>query len=973
MNCIKYVSTLSLALCLTSCYDHVCCYYDQNSYESSINDSEQGSMTPISLSGTYSQAPLQEIPISADLSYGVLDNGLTYYVHKINEHAETHYDGLVDISLVVKAGSLVEEDNKQGLAHFVEHVVFDGSKNYPGYSATEKMRRAGVAFGNDMNGHTYLNATVYELYRVPISDNSHIIDTCLHIIRDWASECTLADSSVERERSIVLEELRAVEAGSYINRSRNIWAGTRYADRMPWGTFESVSKITGDDIRRFYKKWYQPQNMALVIYGDIDTNRVIDLIKSEFSSLERGDTEIPSFAFNMENHKQPRAFVINDNTMSSADLLFTFSISDDNLCLKRNTLAWYVDTQSRSRLTELIYKRLERIRNEYSLFNIIKEQYDDNVREDYPFTIHLTANPQDWPLVVELVSRELEKMRKYGFTQKEARDCQFPLESNDSLSDSINFPPTDEYNIPTVFGSSFIVNHFVMGDYYIDGSTQNALLNHCNRITASYAQAHLQHITTDDRLTISVTLPDDSTQASSQDILNAYNRGRNGDIESEKYLYAEGANYKKIAHELVVDKPLASVVEHDHDSFRNVTTLKLSNGVEATIYYDSVMDFVVEGVRYGTMTNYTDLEAKKIKMLPNIVQDPFLGYNGGYDEYSTVNFEDEYDTYKSRSYNICAEDLLKMAVFRLMNTEIDSARFVNYKRQLRSQQPISKSYAAHVEELWYNTIYSDEYAARTAQLTPDEIDNITLDEMRKLSNDYRSSFNGMHFAIRSSYDVDYTDSLVIRYLGMLPSKSQPIAPRDIPAMHFRDSSSRACYTYKSDLPSAKIVLGYAQSKNYEYTTEQHVTMDALGHIMNVLLFNNIRLTMGNIYSFNVFYDHKFMSGDKLFFSVFTTCDPSATDKILTSIDNVINDMAYGQSITQELVDDYISNRMKNYYEYPRDWEKVDYLTKTYQHNGKAVHSSNKKAIKRLTSDKIRNFLRLMLTEGHKQELIIKGE
>lgn len=966
----KYLPALAALMLMSACdIRHDYHVYDEASYQRMIDEKDEGSMVPASSEGTCTPAPMQEMPLSKTYLMGVLDNGLSYYVHRYGENE--FREGIVDMELVLKVGSLVEEEDERGVAHYVEHMVFGGTKHFPDNAAMNTMRRHGVAFGDDLNAQTQFVSTYYQLYGVPVGADPLMVDTCLLLLRDWISECTMDDQIVERERSVIIEEIKTREADNYLTRARDIWAGTRYSDRMPVGCVESVSGISGDVIRRFYRKWYQPQNMAVIVYGDIEPEKIEKKIREIFAGLERGETVVPHYDFAMPPHQKPRAFAYRSKTPVNAEVLMTYSIADDSKNTPRNTLTHYVATETRRRLKTLIRNRLNHIRTELPLFDFGFDDYDDGVIEDFPFTIDLRMEPANWQLVVQLVSAELEKIHRYGVTEKEARYAGLSVTGGLEM-DSISWKEegSDYYKYESYFGMSVPRNHFLYGDFLVDYPTNQQLTSYCSRISTGYAMSCLKQFTADSRLTLSVTLPEgvDVPLPDSKQIVAAYEDGRKAALESEKYRYAEDPNYLRIAHEIALDRQPGELKERTQNFFGDKTHLTLTNGVEVDLIYCGYSDFELNGVRYGAMSHYDGTDITKIWMLPIVAAQPCAAEVMGY----KLTF-DEYDAFEMRASKMCGEDMLKLAVFSLCNTEIDSVRLERYKQVLRSKQPASQSVVGHLDDLWRRELWNETYGSRVVEMTPEEIDAITLDEMRRLSEDYRSNFNGMHFTIRTSYKKSYIEPLVIKYLGMLPSKPEAVSLRDLPAFHFKNESGRSTYPFTTQQPIAYVISGYAQEKDYVYSIEQHVLMEAFTQVLREQLVNQIRLSEGNVYTFQVLAQHNFLGADKQSFSVYTPCDPEAVEWMLGAIDRVVHEMADGDLITQPMVDNYIHNRMKTYCKYPEIGNYVEYMTNLDKCNGRPYHTQDKRAIKGVTPSKLRRFAQTLISKGYKHELAIVGQ
>lgn len=222
------------------------------------------------------------IPTDPAVKMGVLDNGLHWYVQR-----NTRPEQRAELRLVVKVGSIVEDDDQLGLAHFLEHMAFNGSEHFEGNALIEYMGSIGMDFGAHLNAYTSFDRTVYML-TVP-TDDPQLLDTGLLVLRDQAGALLLDPGEVEAERGVVLEEWRSRQgAGSRISDSRvaATFEGSRYADRLPIGTEESLKTFAPDSLTRFYEDWYRPELMGVIAVGDFDEATVQELIVSHFGDLE---------------------------------------------------------------------------------------------------------------------------------------------------------------------------------------------------------------------------------------------------------------------------------------------------------------------------------------------------------------------------------------------------------------------------------------------------------------------------------------------------------------------------------------------------------------------------------------------------------------------------------------------------------------------------------------------------------------
>ncbi len=257
----------------------------------------QGQLAPVS-------AP---IPLDPAVRHGVLPNGLTYYIranHKPEHRAE--------LRLVVNAGSVLESDRQRGLAHFVEHMAFNGTENFHKQEITQYLERAGMRLGPDLNAFTSFDETVYILH-VP-TDDPKVLDTGFRILQDWTHAVSFENDAIEKERRVIVEEWRLGRGAGGRIRDKQfpiVFHGSQYADRIPIGLKEVIEQAPAEQIRKFYRDWYRPELMAVVAVGDFDPAAIETLVRDRFSTIpsKRGPARKE---FAIPDHKETLTSVVTD-------------------------------------------------------------------------------------------------------------------------------------------------------------------------------------------------------------------------------------------------------------------------------------------------------------------------------------------------------------------------------------------------------------------------------------------------------------------------------------------------------------------------------------------------------------------------------------------------------------------------------------------------------------------------------------
>ena len=248
------------------------------------------------------------VPVDPRITVGTLPNGLRYYIR-----ANAEPRNRAELRLVVNAGSVLEDDDQRGLAHFVEHMAFNGTTHFPGQRVVAFLQALGMRFGAHINARTGFDETVYQL-QVP-TDDPAVLDRSMLALEDWAQHVSFDPAEVERERGVILEERRlGLGAGARIQDVQFpvLFAGSRYADRIPIGLPEIIRTCTAEQLKRFYTDWYRPDLMAVIVVGDVDPKVVEGLITSHFVSIPAPVSPRPRPIFEVPEHAATRYTVATD-------------------------------------------------------------------------------------------------------------------------------------------------------------------------------------------------------------------------------------------------------------------------------------------------------------------------------------------------------------------------------------------------------------------------------------------------------------------------------------------------------------------------------------------------------------------------------------------------------------------------------------------------------------------------------------
>jgi zinc protease len=298
------------------------------------------------------KAPLDKDP---ELRTGKLDNGLVYYIR--NNHKP---ENRVYLWLAVKAGSTYENDDQQGLAHFVEHMAFNGTKNFKKNELIDVLEKMGIKFGAELNAHTAFNETVYKL-QVP-TDKPELVEKGFLVLEDWAHNLSFDDNEIDKERGVITEEWRLGLGAD--DRMRKTYLpillkGSRYASRLPIGEIDIIKNFKHETLRQYYRDWYRPNLMAVVVVGDIDVNVAEQKIKQHFSGLKNPLKERPAEEYDIPDNAEPLIAIASDAEATNSYVQVLYKRNK----LTETTIGDYRSLLLHYLFTSMLNKRFEEIIN----------------------------------------------------------------------------------------------------------------------------------------------------------------------------------------------------------------------------------------------------------------------------------------------------------------------------------------------------------------------------------------------------------------------------------------------------------------------------------------------------------------------------------------------------------------------------------------------------------------------------------
>lgn len=786
------------------------------------------------------------IPVDDQVRIGQLPNGLTYYIRH-NENPK----GQADFYIAQKVGSILEEENQRGLAHFLEHMCFNGTTNFPGNQLRDWLESIGVKFGYNLNAYTSVDETVYNISNVPVARES-VQDSCLLILHDWANDLTLDPVEIDKERGVIHEEWRRSMVGQMRileNLLPVIYPGNRYGYRLPIGIMEVVDNFPPQAIRDYYETWYRPDQQGIVVVGDIDVDRIEGKIKEMFSEIEMPENAKPREYFPVDDTPGTIYAIGRDKEQSNAigQLMFKYDATPDSA---KVTMDYLIEKYVMDIIVAMLDNRLNEMSQRPDAPFAVAGVSDGNfflAKTKNAFSLVAIAKENDIRPAMEGAYRELLRAVRGGFTVSE-----YERARNEYLSQL-----EKEFNNSDNRESEKYVNEYVR--HFIDNEPIPGLKNEYQIMNMIAPNIPLQVINqvlpnllkSDNRVFLAL-LPekDEFYFPSEADMKAVFDSVEAETIEP----YVDAVKSEPLIPQLPAP---GKIVSETKDSRFDATELTLSNGVKVIVKPTTFKndEIVFEAIAKGGYADFSDDLAASMIFWPYVLQSGGLGdYNNidmqKYLSGKQVTVTPSYDNYeRSISGVTTVKDLntameliyMNFTAFNITPEEFEATQ-KQYSGLLQNQE--SSPQYIFGKDLMEATFKSPRRRAIStqaiAEASRDQIINLTR-QMTANAADYTFVFVG-------NIDMDTFRPLVEQYIATLPVdasaslSSIKVNPGLIPAAGKLNSE------FTAEMATPQTWTSIMVSGNIPYTDKNRRVAYIAGQILGKHLLDKVREEMGATYS-----------------------------------------------------------------------------------------------------------------------------
>ncbi|MGN6418885.1 MAG: M16 family metallopeptidase [Pseudobacter sp.] len=862
--------------------------------------------------GVTAQVKLTDrIPLDPKVKTGVLPNGLKYYIRQ-NKKPEQK----VELRLVLNAGSIQEDDDQQGLAHMGEHMAFNGTKHFKKNEIVSFLQNIGVGFGSDLNAYTSFDETVYIL---PIpTDKPGNLESGFQILEDWAHNVSYLDEDINNERNIIIEEGRQgknADERMFKKIYPELFAGSKYANRLPIGKEDLIRNFPTDAIRRFYKEWYRPNLMAVVVVGDVDPVKAEALVKKHFTRLvnpakyrKRDYAAVPAYTAN-------KAAVITDKEAT------TYTVSVNYSAFKTSpmvTVADYRKEQIKNLFSSMISQRLgELTQKENPPFLMAQAGFGSYARGYDAFGAYAAAGTGDVKRSLTALTEELERIKRFGFTAAELERTKKNIltsveaaYNNRDKAESGGF--VDEYvklflqNAP----SPGIVKEFE----YIKSLLPGITIEEVNKFSEELEKLQ-------DKYFVYVTGPESaSANLPTQDeLLAIVAAAAKADVKP----YQE----KELGNSLIKELPAAGkVTNRTTNATLGTTELTLSNGITVTLKSTDFKNdqVLVAGTAFGGKNNYGLADKFDAEYFASVV--PTMGIG----EFSPTDLR-KVLAGKTAGLKISVsgfthglggsstvkdlETLFQLIYLQMTAPRKDMELFNSFIQRNKSQfANLAANPEAAFADSMYNTIYQRNPLAPIRVPKVEYFDKINLDRCIAIYKELFGNAAGMHFVFTGSFKESDLTPFIEQYLASLPVNGKGL---EIVDNKVRVISGEHTFNMNKGTEQKSLILAFYTGET-PYSPDMNMKVNALSEVLNLRIIEELREKIQGIYGGGSSGSLEKYPYNAYSFMVQLPCGPDKADTLVKALKKEIADLvakpidnSYLDKVKKQWIEGYKASYKEN--------------------------------------------------------------
>lgn len=895
---------------------------------------------------------------------GILPNGMTYY---IRHNAQTK--GVADFYIAQKVGSILEEKRQRGLAHFLEHMAFNGTKHFPGNTLQPGIvawcESVGIKFGANLNAYTSVDQTVYNISAAPVTREG-VIDSCLLILNDWSHELLLTDKEIDKERGVIEEEWRTRRSGMAMQRLSEqampvIYAGTKYSDCMPIGNIDIVRTFPYNDLRDYYSKWYRPDLQAIIVVGDINEDKIEEKIKKLFAKIPLPQNPAHRIYYPIGNNEKMILYTATDKEQPTVN--FTLYMKRDvTPKQERNTIQNYADDYKTNILRMAINDRLEELsRTKNAPFISASVRSGNFFLASTKDAFELSGVLKEGKALeaIQLLVGEVERARANGITIDELKR---------GKAEMLSYAENDYNDRSNRRNGEFVeqcVQNFLEETPIIEPEKELEMVRKLDKtVTIDDVNALAKTIITNQNQVVTMFGPDKNTfkMPTNSSIENAI-------LKAQKQHYTPYKTQNTLTERLITKLPKPGSIISERTYKYGYTEFTLSNGLKVyvrptnfepdevnlklfslggkNIYPDSEMPnltYLMAGATIGGVAQYNDLTLEKMLAGKTATVTPFID-NDTRGMAGTSNVKD-------------TKTLLELVYLYFTQPRKDPQAFKNLIEQ---QQEFLTN--AHVNPmLAYNdTLHKVAYATnRMESMDKEQLKRVNYNRIMHIYKELFANAANFKLILTGNININKLKPLLCQYIATLPSNN---TKETIGTYEPKLVDGKKTYIFHKKQTTPTAITTIVIKGKMEYNNRNELLMDAIGQLLRIVYTEKVREDKGGTYSVQASGDLQHHPNDEALLRIAFQTDPQKYNDLIPIVYKELEKMAT-EGPSQQDLDKVKAYELKVYNQVLRMNNYWEYVLYTDLYNGIDVDTDFRYIVENMTCDDIRTTLRNLLNQNN---------
>ena len=808
----------------------------------------------LGLQQAVAQMQLPPLPVDPQVRIGRLDNGLTYYIRH-NEKPENR----VEFYIAQKVGSILEEPQQRGLAHFLEHMAFNGTKNFPGdergLGIVQWCETKGIKFGTNLNAYTSVDETVYNISNVPSTDPA-IVDSCLLILHDWSNAVLLTDKEIDKERGVIREEWRSRNVGMlrlWTDAQATFYPDSKYSDCMPIGHLDVINNFPYQAIRDYYAKWYRPDLQGIIVVGDIDVDQMEQKIKTLFSDIKLPAERAERIWYPVPDNEEPIVYIGKDKEIDTpiVDIYFKHDATPDSI---KGSVMYLAQQYMLDAIATMLNQRFSELaQSPNPPFNMAGCSPDGDFfisGTKKAFNVSAYCKDDGLSNALKVLLQEVERVRRHGFTESEyTRARANILQQLESVYNEREKTNNDRY-------VNQCLQHFLHAEPIPGIEYEYATLNQlAPNIPVQAINQVAQQLITDNNQAVFIAAPDKEgvTIPTQEEVI--------ADLKAMPTLDVQPYVDKVSNEPLMKEAPQGGkIVSQKDNALFGATLLTLSNGIKV---YVKKTDFKADEIRMsgfslGGMTNFDAADKLNYSFM-----------NGAVDAGGAGNFSNIELTKMLAGKNVsvtasvgstqenvngsCSpkdfETMMQLTYLYLTQPRKDEEAFTSFMNRMKAQLESSE---ANPLSVFSDTLSYEMYGQneRFINVKASMVDQVDYDRILELYKQAFADCGDFQFIFVGNAELDSIKPYIETYLGALPAKSAKQnynkANLLIPAKGIKEN----IFAKEQQTPMATVAM--VITGNCTYNLRSSVLMSVLNQALDMVYTEEIREKEGGTYGVSTY-------------------------------------------------------------------------------------------------------------------------